>query len=187
MDVKTLCLGALSFGEATGYDIKKFFECTFSYFFVASYGSIYPALADLTEKGWVACHCEAQDGKPDKKVYALTDTGRAAFAQELGRTPPNHKIRSEFLVLMYFAHLLPKDKIADLVDQRVTEFERALEHIREFEQRHGGDECSSPPPGARICCGYGKAVTIAAREYLLNQRAAIVQLGTDGADSRNWD
>ncbi|HEY3858944.1 MAG TPA: PadR family transcriptional regulator, partial [Gammaproteobacteria bacterium] len=50
MDVKDLCLGALTYGDATGYDLKKFFESTFSHCFLAGYGSIYPALAELTEE-----------------------------------------------------------------------------------------------------------------------------------------
>ncbi len=33
MDVKTLCLGVLCHGDATGYDIKKHFETAFSHFF----------------------------------------------------------------------------------------------------------------------------------------------------------
>ena len=51
MDVKTLCLGLLTAGEACGYDLKKTFESSFKHFFPAGYGSIYPALADLAEAG----------------------------------------------------------------------------------------------------------------------------------------
>ena len=64
MDVKTLCLGVLCHGEATGYDIKKHFESAFSHFFLAGYGSIYPALAELTERGLVLCEEQAQPGRP---------------------------------------------------------------------------------------------------------------------------
>ena len=45
MDVKTVCLGMLTDGPASGYDLKKQFESTFSHFFAAGYGSIYPALS----------------------------------------------------------------------------------------------------------------------------------------------
>jgi hypothetical protein len=48
MNVKTLCLGILSFGEASGYEIKKKVEeGLFSHFIDASYGSIYPALTQM--------------------------------------------------------------------------------------------------------------------------------------------
>ena len=51
MDVQTLCLGSLTLGEASGYEIKKLFEeGPFAYFYHASYGSIYPALGNLLKK-----------------------------------------------------------------------------------------------------------------------------------------
>jgi DNA-binding PadR family transcriptional regulator len=68
MDVKTVCLGMLNDGEASGYDLKKHFESTFAHFFAAGYGSIYPALSSLAEAGLVNCREIAQDGKPDRMV-----------------------------------------------------------------------------------------------------------------------
>ena len=43
MDAKTMCLGALMLGDATGYDIRKRVEETFSHFLDVSLGAIYPA------------------------------------------------------------------------------------------------------------------------------------------------
>ena len=42
MDVRTLCLGVLSMGSASGYEIKKRLENGFGHFYDASFGSIYP-------------------------------------------------------------------------------------------------------------------------------------------------
>ena len=39
MDVKSVCLGILTHGEASGYDIKKCFESSFGHFFMAGFGS----------------------------------------------------------------------------------------------------------------------------------------------------
>jgi DNA-binding PadR family transcriptional regulator len=51
-DVRTLCLGILSIGEATGYEIKKALEeGPFGHVLEASFGAIYPALGRLTEEG----------------------------------------------------------------------------------------------------------------------------------------
>ena len=51
MDVKTVCLGMLTDGPASGYDLKKQFESSFGHFFAAGYGSIYPALSSLAANG----------------------------------------------------------------------------------------------------------------------------------------
>ena len=76
MNVRTLCLGILSLQEASGYEIKKDVEDgLFSHFIDASFGSIYPALTQLAAEGYVTVREEEQTGKPDKKVYAITDSG----------------------------------------------------------------------------------------------------------------
>ena len=51
MDIRTLCLGILTFGDATGYEIKKRLEGPMRHYYDASFGSIYPALAGLKRDG----------------------------------------------------------------------------------------------------------------------------------------
>ena len=116
MDVKTLCLGLLTVHEACGYDLKKTFESSFKHFFPAGYGSIYPALADLAEAGLVSCREIPQIGKPDRKVYQITEAGEKTFIDALNRTDPQHKLRSEFLAMIYFADRIDDARLADLLD-----------------------------------------------------------------------
>jgi DNA-binding PadR family transcriptional regulator len=118
MNVRTLCLSILSEGEATGYEIRRLCvegEC--SYFVEASFGSIYPALAKLEGDGLVTSRVEAQPGKPAKKIYAITDAGRAAFVDSLFEPLGDDIFRSPFLLFARVAHLLP----ATLVEQRMRE------------------------------------------------------------------
>ncbi len=122
MDVKTLCLGVLTEGDKTGYEIKGRFEEAFSHFFGAGFGSIYPALAELSRQGLVTCESVEQDKRPDKKVYSLTAKGHRRLLDELLATPPRHKVRSEFLVLMYFAHLLPPARVAPIIEQMAAQW-----------------------------------------------------------------
>ena len=50
MDARTLCLGALELGDASGYEIKKLYEeGDLSHFYAVGFGSIYPALTRLVE------------------------------------------------------------------------------------------------------------------------------------------
>lgn len=170
MDVKTLCLGVLTERDQTGYEIKQNFEEAFSHFFVAGYGSIYPALADLTRRGLVDCTSVSQEKRPDKKVYSITTLGRAALVDELMSTPPRHKIRSEFLVLMYFAHLLPPAKIAAIVDDMISQWDGVLGLIATCVDSDGNDLS----PGTRFVAGYGKAVIGAARHYVDQNRKGLV-------------
>lgn len=160
MDTKTLCLGALSLCDATGYDIKKLFEEAFSHFFSAGYGSIYPALEKLTGEGKVSCRRQEQEKRPDKKVYSLTEAGRAALVAELLDTPPREKLRSEFLVLMFFAHLLPPPRLTELLQQRLDESRAVLKILEDLDRREG------MPPGIKFTIQYGLATTRAAIECI---------------------
>ena len=127
MDTKTLCLGVISLGAASGYEIKKAFEeDALNHLYHTSYGSIYPALTALTEEGLADCAEMAQEKKPDKKVYSITEAGRKALLKALSAPPAEDKFRSDFLFIMFFAHLLPPPHVARLIDQRIAWYENSL-------------------------------------------------------------
>jgi len=170
MDVKTLCLGVLSMGERSGYEIKKTLEENFHHFFRASYGSIYPALAELERAGHVAGEAVEQEGRPAKRVYAITRAGRCSLAVLLAAEEPRHVVRSEFLVLMYFAHLLPPDRLADVIDGMIAHFEQGLAaDLDSYERNH-----AQLTPGQTFALGYGRTMVTAALGYLKRHRAALL-------------
>ena len=142
MDVKTVCLGMLTDGEASGYDLKKNFESSFGHFFAAGFGSIYPALAALAEQGFVRCREVPQDGRPDRKVYSITEAGRQRLVEELGNPNPSHKVRSEFLATVCFAHLMEAEQIDTVLENRLAEIDRYLAMFDEFEASCMKDTCS---------------------------------------------
>lgn len=61
---------------ASGYAISKQFEETIACYWKASQQQIYRELAAMEAKGWLSHQLVPQAGKPDKKVYALTASGR---------------------------------------------------------------------------------------------------------------
>jgi len=171
MDVKTLCLGLLNHQEACGYELKKTFESLFKHFFPAGYGSIYPALADLAAAGLVECEEIPQTGKPDRKVYSITEKGRKAFEQALQNTEPRHKLRSDFLAMMYFADLIDDARVATLLDDRVEAFQDAVQHIASIETEMG----TEASPGAKFVAGFGASVAKAAAEYIETNRHLLTE------------
>jgi DNA-binding PadR family transcriptional regulator len=167
MNVRTLCLGILWLGEATGYEIRKqASEGCFSHFIVASYGSIYPALNKLTQEGLVTWRAETHEGKPARKVYALTDAGRAAFLEALHEAPGPDVIKSEFLFVGLFAEHLDRVFMGRIADQRVAELEAALARLADQleDVEHSG---------SRFAIGYGMALYEAALAYVKENRHLI--------------
>jgi DNA-binding PadR family transcriptional regulator len=166
LDTRTLCLGALISGPATGYEIKKRFEDTFGYFMEISQSAIYPALAELLQDGLVTVSRVEQETRPDKKVYSLTPAGQARFQRDLAEAPGKHRVRSEFLVLLFFAEWLAPDRLRQVVDGQLDEFLRLREMLEHWLAEHA-QEASA---GVRFTAGYGAAVMGAAIEYMQSHR-----------------
>lgn len=163
MDVRTLCLGALTLGDATGYEIRKMFEDgVFSHFLEASYGSIYPALTRLTEEGLVTCHSEQQEKRPDKKIYSVTAKGRTAFTEALLEPLAEDKFRSEFLFVMLFAHLLTPERVKGLIDEKLSEHKELAERL--------SGPADIGTPAADFIKDFGAVVHQASVDYLEKNR-----------------
>lgn len=169
MDTKTLCLGVMSLGAASGYEIKKTFEEDgLNHIYHTSYGSIYPALTALTEEGLADCAEMAQEKRPDKKVYSITAAGRSALLEALSAPPADDKFRSDFLFTMFFAHLLPPSHVAELIDQRIAWYEACLAAM-ESNRDH---PCSQ---GGAFVHGMGLAVYHGALDYLKSHRQEFLE------------
>ena len=167
MDVKTLCLGILSQGDATGYEIKKQFEGGYSHFYEASFGSIYPALAKLTADGMVSCMQQAQEKRPDKKVYTITAAGRLAFLDELNKMPGRDRIRSEFLATMLFGDLLSPSQLDTVIETKLAEYRDELAEMEASDMNGAG-------AGHTFVHGFGIAFYRAAIAYIEEHSHTVV-------------
>ena len=165
MDVRTICLAILTRGDATGYEIKKLFEeGGYQHFVEASFGSIYPALSRLTEDGLVSVRAEAQEKRPDRKVYSLTPAGHGAVTDVLMKPLPEDKHRSPFLFAMLFSHLLPQDHVLAMIDAYIRQSEEKRAQLLEAQPDPGN-------PGERFVIGYGRAIYDAMLIFLREHRA----------------
>ena len=168
MDAKTLCLGVLSRGDASGYEIAKAFaEGPFGHIHETSFGSIYPALSKLHQEGLVACTAMAQEKRPDKKVYAITEAGRGTLVAALMAPPQADKMRSDFLFMLFLADLLPAAQVAALIDQRIAWYEESLARME------GCDLCDAKA-GARFVHSLGLEIYAASAAYLKENRDALL-------------
>ncbi len=169
MNVKTLCLGTLCLMDGTGYDIKKLFEEAFSHFHSASYGSIYPSLNQLQRDGLIDLRVESGERHPDRKVYSITDAGRRAFMKEIVQTEPTEQLRSEFMVLLFFAHLLPTERLTELLDQVCRHYREALAYLESLQQ------CDDNTAGIRFVIGLGTATLQAKLAFVESQRDSLLE------------
>ena len=151
MDVKTLCLGVLSRGDASGYEIKKACEeGPFGHFQDASFGSIYPALAKLSAEKLVDCEQLSQEKRPDKKVYSITESGRAALLEMLVIPPSPDKVNSDFYFITFFAQMMPAETLRGLLERRIAWYEETIARMKSCDM-------TIKPAGERFTHGLGLA------------------------------
>jgi DNA-binding PadR family transcriptional regulator len=123
-------LGQLAHGPASGYDIQARLRATAAHFWHAAYSQIYAELRRLQELGYATEESVVQEGRPNKRVYTVTDAGRAALTQWLERPWGLAHIRDESLLKL----MLADDMEPAAVVEQVTRLLQAHERRRaEFE------------------------------------------------------
>lgn len=99
MSLKYAVLAALLEGEASGYELSKLFDVAMANFWPATPQQLYRELDRLERDGLVAARVVRQERRPDKRMFTLTEAGRAdlgAFAVQPPRRPVG--IRDEFMI-----------------------------------------------------------------------------------------
>jgi PadR family transcriptional regulator, regulatory protein AphA len=128
-------LGLLAEEARSGYDIKKEVEERLGHFWSESFGHIYPMLRRLHERGLVERTVERQEGRPDRKVYSVTDEGRGALQAWFAEPPPPGRPRNEVLLRIFLGrHGDPEHLIRDVREQK-ERFTRTLAQLRAVQAR----------------------------------------------------
>ena len=134
-----IILGFLMRRKATGYDLKQYMAESTSYFFDASYGSIYPALKRLEEKKFL-CSEEQVTGGKFKKLYSVTGEGRKHFLEWLKQTVHFSKTRLDHLVPFFFYDCLDAETAGRNLTQFIEEASSGLGELR-AQQRELDSSC----------------------------------------------
>ncbi len=79
MAVKHALLGILAQSPRHGYDLKREFDDRLGDFWSLNFGQIYSTLDRLRADGLVEYDPVSQEEKADRKVYRITESGRAEF------------------------------------------------------------------------------------------------------------
>lgn len=181
MNTKELLLSVLMAGPATGYDIKKILEQEVSKIVDVTISNIYPALNELADEGLVTFERVEQESRPAKKIYAITDAGRAACIDTLMTCGARQRLRSEFMFMLSFAPYLPRSRIKELLDQRLADTDASLASLDELE-RDGSPVTGALSPGQDFCVGLGRKLVEAERDFILRNRESLLRQSPEDID-----
>lgn len=113
-------LGFLVHEPMTGYEIKKRIDSTLHFFWSGSFGSIYPTLNTLTEKGLIT-KSDISENKREKLSYSITEDGRHYLKKWLTVPVEKDELHYETLLKLFFGKELGR--------------EETLKHIQRFEEK----------------------------------------------------
>jgi len=120
-------LALLAEEPAHGYEIKRGLEERFgSVVAPLNAGQVYTTLQRLQRDRLVADDAVAQEGRPDKRVYRLTEAGRDALFEWLGAPSAPTRLRDDFFMKLVFAQSMGLADPAALIARQRAVYLRAL-------------------------------------------------------------
>lgn len=123
MSIRYALLGLLRDQPATGYDLtQRFGEGIGRHAWNAKHSQIYPELRKLADEALIEV---VEEGTRGKRVYGLTDTGRAALRDWLLREPDTGTVRNPLLLRMFLIGGLDTDDAVRALEQ----VQRHAEHM----------------------------------------------------------
>ncbi len=130
-----ILLGFLMERDMTGYDMKQHMSFSTSYFVDASFGSIYPSLKRLEQKGLVTLKEAVENGKL-KKIYSINEQGKAAFLKWLASPiEPSKTDASAALAKIFFFRYLPQERVDSLIEQYINDIENYKKELLKLKSK----------------------------------------------------
>jgi len=124
-------LGLLTFGrELSGYDVKKWADASLRFFWWAPATShVYRELARLEELGLVTVRA-APDAQRRKRLYRITDAGRAAAAEWVTAPVAEPVVLKHPVALrLWLGHLGDGEQLRAVLEEHQVEARRLLWEI----------------------------------------------------------
>lgn len=145
MSLELAILGFLDERPRSGYDLKtRCFTGAVSGFWSADQAQIYRTLERLDRDRLVTSKRKRQSGRPDRKIYEITVTGRESFHETLSASSPLPPLRDAFLLQLYFAGELDDDSLIRLLKARRDEHQSRLQELRTHSAGLAGEHGTAP-------------------------------------------
>ncbi|XVX20012.1 PadR family transcriptional regulator [Actinomycetota bacterium] len=119
----------------SGYELAQRFGRSMAYFWPATHQQIYRTLGRMAEQGWVSVTEVPQEGRPDKKTYAVTAAGRAELRRWSAEPAPRAALRDDLVVKVRGAAYADIEAIIAQAQERREASAEQLERYREIERR----------------------------------------------------
>ncbi|WP_392535061.1 PadR family transcriptional regulator [Nostoc sp. C117] len=129
-------LAALVEAPCSGYDLAKRFDGSVGFFWSASHQQIYRELSKLEEQGWISCESIVQAGRPDKKLYKVTDLGKQHLKEWIAKPSEPTPIKDDLLVKIFAGHVADNGTILADLERHQQAHVKKLSTYKDLEQEY---------------------------------------------------
>ncbi|MCW8329820.1 PadR family transcriptional regulator [Photobacterium sp. SDRW27] len=134
MSLPHVILTVLSSRDASGYDITKEFSQSIGFFWKASHQQVYRELNRMTNSDLVTFRVETQTGKPDRKVYTITDLGRQTLFEWFQAPARNPAARDELSAKLLVCSVHYSEPMQKQLEALIQESHTLLNNYDELEK-----------------------------------------------------
>ncbi|BAZ67664.1 PadR-like family transcriptional regulator [Fischerella sp. NIES-4106] len=121
MSLAYAIMGLLQEEQRTGYELKtSCFDQCIAHLWPADQAQIYRTLDKLLEQGWINCTVEIQCDRPNRKIYSVTEVGKAELIRWLQSPQPLPTFREPLLIQLFFATQLSNEAIVQLLEHQLA-------------------------------------------------------------------
>jgi PadR family transcriptional regulator AphA len=142
MSLPHVILTVLSSRDATGYDITKEFSNKIGFFWKASHQQVYRELNKMANSEFVVCTHQPQEGKPDRKVYSITDLGKANLKQWFEQPTVHPTVRDEFCAKLMACSVEESAEYLQQLKVGIEETKKLNAHFKAVELENYGNQGS---------------------------------------------
>jgi DNA-binding PadR family transcriptional regulator len=155
MSLPHILLGMLRYGPRSGYDLDKELKTVIHYFWETDLSRIYRTLAELRDQGQVEFETVVQTESPNKKVYSITETGRAELQRWLAEPgkPQAESARNPFLAQLHFSGAISVEAQRRVLERRLHALR---EEVVELEWRARAHKLPVPLPEDALSRGISR-------------------------------
>jgi len=133
-------LALLAAGPAHGYELKQALEQRFGAVLAPlNAGQIYTTLQRLERDGLVDDDAVAQNGRPNKRVYRLTDQGRTELRSWVADSTPATRLKDDFFIKLVLAEAAGIADPLELIDRQRSAYLQALRTLDDVAADTNGD------------------------------------------------
>ncbi|WP_330177495.1 PadR family transcriptional regulator [Streptomyces sp. NBC_01498] len=139
MALRHAVLAALLDGEYSGYQLAKAFDIGVANFWHALPQQLYAELATLEKNGLVAGRQVVQETRPTKRLFTVTDAGRAELERFAAAPSRPSFIRDDLLVKVQVADRVGTASVIEQLEERAHAAEGRIELLGTLLRQLRGD------------------------------------------------